>query len=261
MLSFASIASGSNGNCYYIGNESEAVLVDVGLSCRELLRRVERLGLDMNRIRAIFLSHEHSDHISGLTVLSKKYRIPVFSTPGTWQGGRKATPAAGVQFIASNDIIDVGQLRVQAFPKFHDAAEPVSFVVSQNELRVGVMTDIGHACEEVIRHLPACQALFLESNYCEQMLAAGHYPYHLKQRISGHTGHLSNTQAFELVQAYAGPQLRYLILSHLSANNNRPEVVEELFSPLRERMEVFVASRHQESPIWRLSDDGLHPQG
>ncbi|MDT3404696.1 MBL fold metallo-hydrolase [Mucilaginibacter terrae] len=194
-LYITSLNSGSNGNCYYVGNEHEAVLVDVGISCREVERRMLRLNLSMQKVKAIFISHEHSDHIRGLTVLSKKYQLPVYITTATMQYGRLFLEENLIQTFKAYEPVQVGGLSISAFPKFHDAAHPHSFVVSYNDVNVGVFTDIGAPCEHLIKHFKQCHAAFLEANYDEQMLAQGNYPYHLKKRITGGRGHLSNKQA------------------------------------------------------------------
>lgn len=146
----------------------------------------------------------------------------------------------------------LGRLKVQAFVKYHDASDPHSFVISQDGCRVGVFTDLGKVCDNLLAHFSSCHAAFLESNYCENMLANGNYPYHLKKRISGGLGHLSNRQALELVTTNAGP-LQYLVLSHLSKNNNDPQLVEQLFREQVSGPQVVVASRYSETPVFRVT--------
>src|SRR5690554_5571848 len=164
-LEICSIASGSNGNCYYIGNEREAVLVDVGISCREVERRMARQGLSMDRVKAIFISHEHTDHVRGLAVLANKHQLPVFLTHGTRKACRLAIPDRLLQPLADLERVDIGQLAITGFHKYHDAAEPHSFVVRDAAVSVGVFTDIGRVCERVSHFFGECDAAFLESNY------------------------------------------------------------------------------------------------
>src|SRR5882757_7397468 len=229
-LFIASLNSGSNGNCYYLGNERDAVLIDAGISCRETERRMLRLGLSMKRIRAIFVSHEHSDHINGVTVLSKKYSLPVYITPGTLKNCRLVLDEQRTFSFMAYEAVQVGELVVSAFPKFHDAAHPHSFMIECRGIKVGVLTDIGSACEHVIHHFNQCHAAFLEANYDEELLEKGRYPYHLKRRIRSGHGHLSNSQALEVFINHRSAHLSHLLLSHLSRDNNRPELVQELFS-------------------------------
>lgn len=252
-LYIASLNSGSNGNCYYVGNASEAVLIDVGISCREVEKRMRRLGLPMERVKAIFISHEHSDHISGLEVTAKKFNLHIYITDGTLQNSRlKIDPSLKNSFHEYQPI-SVGALAVTAFPKSHDAADPYSFMIEQAGIRVGVFTDIGYTCEHVIANFKQCHAVFLEANYDEKMLAEGGYPYYLQKRISGNEGHLSNTQALELFTKHRAPYLSHLFLSHLSKNNNSPELVHELFSKQAGETYVQVASRYKESALYPIN--------
>jgi len=253
-LFITSLNSGSNGNCYYIGNEHEAVLVDAGISCRETEKRMLRLGLSIQKVKAIFISHEHTDHISGVPVLAKKYNIPVYITPGTLKHLRvNPDEYKIVHFIAYN-AITIGDLVVTAFPKFHDAVEPHSFIITCRDITVGVFTDIGMACEHLITHFSKCHAAFLEANYDDEMLDKGGYPYHLKRRIRGGHGHLSNKQALELFINHKPEFMSHVLLAHLSKNNNSPELVYELFQANANGTEVIVASRHEETPVFHIGD-------
>src|ERR1700744_5669432 len=148
-LFIASLNSGSNGNCYYIGNERDAVLVDAGISCRETERRMKRLNLSMQKVRAIFISHEHSDHINGLTVLSKKYNLPVYITPATLQSSRLDLQHDLVRSFKAYTPVSIGGISVSAFPKFHDAAHAHSFIITDKDVTIGVFTDIGIACKHL----------------------------------------------------------------------------------------------------------------
>lgn len=248
----ASLNSGSNGNCYYIGNSSEAVLVDAGISCRETEKRMKRLGLKMDKVKAIFISHEHTDHIYGAEVLSGRYEIPVYITPATMQSSRSKPPAHLVRHFTAHNPVSIGRLKITAFPKWHDAADPHSFIVEVQGLRVGVFTDIGAACDNVVNYFAQCHAAFLEANYDDLMLEKGRYPQHLKQRIRGSKGHLSNVQAAELFARHKAPFLSHLFLSHLSKDNNSPEIATQLFKKNAGSTQIAVASRFNESPLLQL---------
>ncbi len=253
-LFIASLNSGSNGNCYYIGNEQEAVLIDAGISCRETETRMRRLQLSMQKVKAIFISHEHSDHIQGLAVLAKKHKLPVYITDATLRGcGSLLLSNNGcVASFISLQPVTIGNLSVTAFPKFHDAAEPHSFIVNDNEVTIGVFTDIGSPCDNVIHHFKQCHAAFLEANYDEVMLEQGRYPYHLKKRISGKHGHLSNRQALELFTKHKPAFMSHLLLAHLSKENNHPELVEKLFTTHAAGTKVIVASRFRETEVYEV---------
>ncbi|MBC3538827.1 MBL fold metallo-hydrolase [Rufibacter sediminis] len=249
-LIISSLASGSNGNCYYIGNEQEAVLVDVGISCRETEQRMKRQGLSMDKVKAIFISHEHSDHIKGLPVLSKKYNLPVYITAATLRGLRFGLQDQLVNSFSAYEPVQIGGLAVTAFPKFHDAADPHSFIVSCGGINVGVFTDIGTPCDHVIRQFQQCHAAFLETNYDEELLDKGFYPYHLKVRIRSNHGHLSNRQALALFTAYKPAFMSHVLLGHLSKQNNCPQLVEELFTKHADGTQIVVASRYEESKVY-----------
>ncbi len=252
-LEICSIASGSNGNCYYIGNDSEAVLVDVGISCREVERRMARQGLSMERVKAIFISHEHTDHIRGLAVVANKYQLPVFMTPGTRGACRLAIPDRLLHPLADLASISIGGLGITGFHKYHDAAEPHSFVVRNDAVSVGVFTDIGRVCERVSHFFGECDAVFLESNYDEAMLMAGRYPHFLKNRIRGGYGHISNTEALELFLQHRSDRLSHLFLAHLSKDNNDPALVQNLFNRHRGESEIIVAGRFAETATYRIA--------
>ena len=250
-LFIASLNSGSNGNCYYIGNDREAILVDAGISCRETERRMKRLGLGMDKVKAIFVSHEHSDHIKGIPVLAHRYNLPVYITEATCYHGGLSLQQRAVGFTAYEPV-HIGNLTITAFPKFHDAAEPHSFVVTGNHTRIGVFTDIGAPCSHVINHFQQCHAAFLEANYDEGMLEQGRYPRHLKNRIRGGHGHLSNTQALELFVKHRPSFMSHLLLSHLSQDNNDPSLVQRLFTQHAKDTQIIVASRYEESAVYNI---------
>ena len=251
-LYITSLNSGSNGNCYYVGNDQEAILIDAGISCRETEKRMKRLGLSMEKVKAIFVTHEHADHISGIPVLSKKYSLPVYFTPLTLMNCGFKLPEEQVRFFRAHQPVPIGNLFITAFPKLHDASEPHSFVISSGEVRVGVFTDIGAPCEQLTNHFKQCHAAFLESNYDEELLRNGSYPYHLKKRISGGKGHLSNKQALEFYTMHKPACMSHLILSHLSKNNNCPVLVSALFSSNNQGAEIVVASRFEETPVYTI---------
>jgi len=252
-LFITSLNSGSNGNCYYVGNETEAILVDVGISCREIEKRMHRLGLHIGNIKAVFVSHEHSDHIKGLPTLIKKYQLPVYITPATMQSGQLNFESHLVKTFNAHEPVGVGNLSITAFPKFHDASDPYSFVISCNNICVGVFTDIGRPCKQLIQYFKQCHAAFLEANYDEEMLDQGNYPIYLKNRIRGGLGHLSNRQALELFIAHKPDFMTHLLLAHLSKNNNRPELVHDLFNARAKNVTVVVASRYEETEVYDIT--------
>ncbi|WP_461790690.1 MBL fold metallo-hydrolase [Pedobacter sp.] len=256
-LYISSLNTGSNGNCFYIGNETDAILIDAGLSCKETETRLARLGLNIKNVRAIFISHEHSDHIKGLPILAKKHQLPVYITAKTHISGKKLLPDHLINSFCATQSIFINGLEITAFPKLHDAAEPHSFTIGYNQVKVGVFTDIGDHCENLINHFKQCHAAFLEANYDDEMLNNGNYPYFLKRRISGGNGHLSNKKALDLFINHRPSFMSHLFLSHLSRENNCPNLVHNLFSEVADGVEIVVASRLQETPVYYIQEKVL----
>lgn len=255
----ASLNSGSNGNCYYIGTSTEAILVDAGLSCRETEKRMKQLGLAMDKVRAIFISHEHTDHIKGVNQLSAKYELPVHISRKTLLHCPVGIRQHLVRNIADDESVSIGQLTVHAFNKRHDAADPFSFSITYNDITVGVFTDIGSPCDKLISNFSRCHAAYLETNYDEEMLEKGHYPVHLKRRIMGGNGHLSNIQALDLFCKYKPGFMTHLFPSHLSKDNNSPELVSRMFTEHAGETQVVVASRFESTPVFRIVAKGMQP--
>lgn len=251
-LFIASLNSGSNGNCYYVGNHNEAVLVDVGLSCRETEKRMKQAGLDMQLVKAILVSHEHGDHIKGVSVLANKYKLPVYITPLTAKHGPFLIKHLSRSFT-DGETIQLGSLNILPFSKKHDAGDPHSFIITHNNTTVGVFTDIGVSCENVKKYFACCHAVFLESNYDEEMLENGRYPFHLKNRIRSGHGHLSNRQALELFIEHRPDFMTHILLSHLSKENNSPDIALATFAAHAGNVHISVASRYEASPVFHIN--------
>ncbi|KAF0236923.1 MAG: hypothetical protein FD181_2339 [Prolixibacteraceae bacterium] len=252
MLEICAIASGSNGNCYYIGNEKDAVLIDAGISAKQIVQRLKDRSLNPMKIKAVFITHEHSDHLSGARVFGKVMRVPVYITPRTYYNAYKNQRPDVPKFFNPGDKIEVGEFTVYSFLKKHDASEPCSFRVQYKEKNIGVFTDIGEQSENVTQHLRVCDGLFLESNYDEKMLWEGSYPWFLKQRVASGVGHLSNKQAFDLLHNHAGENLKCVFLSHISKENNTLEIAYESMQPLTTRFEVKLTSRYGAGEVYIL---------
>jgi phosphoribosyl 1,2-cyclic phosphodiesterase len=257
MTNIASIASGSNGNCYYLENNDDAILVDAGISARQIVERMARLGLSVSKLRGVFISHEHSDHIRGLDAFTRRYAVPVFITSKTYSSYGKTIRGSALNFFAPGMQVKLGKICVNPFLKSHDAAEPCSFSVSSGSKTVAVMTDIGCKCASVTSHIKNADAVFLESNYDDDMLQTGYYPPYLKARISSDIGHLSNIQSAELLLEHASSRLKHVFLSHLSANNNTPELALGTFHNFIKKradlnVEVTLTSREKESTLVSL---------
>lgn len=259
-MRYAAIASGSNGNCYYISSGDDAVLVDIGINTKHVLLRMGNLGIDPCSIKAIFITHEHTDHIRGLSVFCKRFQIPIYITAGSYRGTRLHLPEHLVNIITSDQLVEVGSLRIQGIPKTHDAHEPCSFMVSSGAINIAVLTDLGCACENVKRAITEADILMLESNYDEDLLMSGRYSYYLKNRISGGLGHISNKAALKVFLECRSVKLRHLILTHLSGENNTVEIVERTFAAHCEGLRLSVATRYKETELFHIKDVGYTPE-
>ncbi len=219
-MRFASLGSGSRGNALVVEGGGSRILVDCGFGPRELERRLARLGLAPAGVDALVITHEHSDHVGGAAKCAARYGMTVFLTHGTLS----AFPLGDVrcEVIDSHSPFAVGGLEIMPFPVPHDAREPIQLAVSDGRWRCGILTDAGFITPHMTAMLSNCDALVLECNHDEEMLARGSYPPMLKRRIAGREGHLSNATAAGLVRHLDTRRLHHLVAAHLSEQNNRP---------------------------------------
>ncbi len=222
-LRIAYLGSGSKGNSALIEAGRTSVMLDCGFSTREALRRLERLDRSPESITAILVTHEHSDHISGVARLARRFDIPVWLTAGTLKGCPDLIDVE-TGIINPHQPLVLGDLEITPMPVPHDAREPCQFVFDDGSDRLGVMTDIGHITPHVVETLAACSALVIEANHDVEMLASGPYPYQLKQRVGGHLGHLNNGQTAGLLTEVDCSRLRWVAGVHLSDTNNTPQL-------------------------------------
>ena len=224
---FSPLFSGSSGNCIYVGTRQEAVIVDAGVSARAIREEMERVGLDAGAVKAILVTHEHTDHITGVGALARGLGVPVYATEGTWRGMEKRlgklaeelkrTVQAGVDFY-------IGGIDVMPFETPHDTNEPCGYAFCVDGLKAAVATDIGCVKESWLSHVRGSDIVLLESDYDEDMLLAGSYTYELKRRIRGRRGHLSNEDAGRVAAELAATGTKRIILGHMSQNNNFPDL-------------------------------------
>ena len=223
-MRFSVLASGSKGNACYIETDNTRLLIDAGLSCRELIKRMELVGLDASRIDAVIITHEHSDHIKGVGPISRKFNSTVFANSPTL---KRCVRTLGKTIIDDNlrtgGFLKINDLTVETFAKDHDAVDPVGLVISSNGSRLGILTDVGQSTPVLEDILQDCTGVMLEFNHDIEMLDNGPYPYYLKKRIKGSKGHLSNDQAGMLLKRLSHISLRHIVLAHLSEVNNTPE--------------------------------------
>lgn len=232
-LIVATLASGSKGNCTYIGDHRHGVLVDCGLSTRQILTRMEALGLDGAAIEGVLLTHEHADHIGAARVLDERlfrrqgHRVPFFCTAGTDTGLPDRCRPQQTARVQAGQAFQLGRFVIEPFTVPHDTRDPVAYCVQNGQTRAGVITDLGRSTRLVERMVSQLDICVLEFNHDLQMLLDGPYPWSLKQRVRGAHGHLSNDQAAALIRQGASAKLRHLILAHLSDDNNEPAVARE----------------------------------
>ena len=272
-LQFCPLFSGSSGNAIYIGTDKTKILVDAGVSGAKVTAELAKIGVSMSEIRAILVTHEHADHISGVGVLSRRHHIPVYASLGTWaaMAGKLGEIDAGcrIQFEAGEDF-SIGDLDIRPFPTPHDAADPVGYAVSAAGAKVAIATDLGAVREGWLREAEGADVLLLEANHDVDTLKAGRYPYELKRRILGNRGHLSNDDAGAAAVELVRRGVRVIVLGHLSGENNFPElayasvacVLEEAgFKPGRDVM-LCVARRDGKSELFVLGEgDDRHAVG
>ena len=231
-MRLCSIASGSSGNCIYVGTDTTHVLVDVGISRKRTEEGLNSLGICPGELDAIFVTHEHSDHISGLGVFSRKYNVPIYATPKTLDAIRGCRSLGAIddglfQTVKADESFTIKDMTVNPMRISHDAAEPVAYRFSYGKQKIGVITDLGTYNDYTIESLRGMDALLLEANHDVNMLQVGPYPYPLKQRILGDRGHLSNENSGRLLSRLLHDKLQYIVLGHLSKENNLPELAYE----------------------------------
>ena len=227
-----SIASGSSGNCIYIGSECTHILIDAGISNKRIEQGLHEIGLKGSDLDGILITHEHSDHIRGLGVLSRKHHLPIYGTPRTLAEIAASKSLGKVDELLFRPVsadaeFFVGDLKVRPFSIDHDAAEPVAYRVENDSKAVAVATDMGHFDSYIIDNLRELDAILLESNHDVRMLETGPYPYYLKRRILGDHGHLSNENAGRLLCRLLHDNLKAIFLGHLSRENNYEELAYE----------------------------------
>jgi phosphoribosyl 1,2-cyclic phosphodiesterase len=235
-LFFQVLASGSKGNATLICSERTRILVDAGLSAKELSRRLDQTPVKPNHLDGLILSHEHQDHVRGCGTLSRRYGLPVFLSRGTLENlPSQVGTLPHRQIFQSGNGFTIGDLLIHPFSISHDAREPAGFVVEHNGCRLGICTDLGVATELVKTRLAGCHGLVLEANHDMQLLVEGPYPWELKQRIRSRQGHLSNEDSFALLEILHHVNLRAVVFAHLSEVNNNPQLVADSIRGLQDR--------------------------
>jgi len=234
-MRFCSLGSGSAGNATLVeageGASTQRVLIDCGFSLRELETRLSRIGLEPADLDAVFITHEHGDHVGCAPLLARRHRLPLWMSRGTWHAiGSPELPEV-LRLARDGELIDLGRLQLMPFTVAHDAQEPLQLRCSDGTHRLGVLTDLGSITDHVLDHLQGLDALLLECNHDRAMLAASRYPASLKARVGGRFGHLANHLAAQMLSACVHRGLRHVVAAHLSAQNNTPDLARAALAP------------------------------
>jgi phosphoribosyl 1,2-cyclic phosphodiesterase len=256
---FLSLASGSSGNCYYVGNGMYGLLIDAGIPVRTIKKRLKEAGIGLEQIYAVLITHDHSDHIKSVGTLAEVYHIPVYTTRKVHIGinanylvTEKLTPRSQ-QFIENGETIMIGEFQITSFPLPHDASDNTGYVIQYGDKIFTFATDLGHPTDLLCEYVSKSDYVLLEANYDEEMLDTGRYPYMLKKRVSGKYGHLSNRAAAELLANHATKRLSRIFLCHLSKENNTPECALQTVSEvIGNKTEIIVLPRTVPTELFGL---------
>ncbi|MEK7322640.1 MAG: MBL fold metallo-hydrolase [Pseudomonadota bacterium] len=248
-MRFTVLGSGSRGNATLVEVGATCVLIDCGFSLAELEQRLLRAGKRLWDLTAVLVTHEHGDHVRGVAALARTYRVPIWATPGT---ARAAKLLGFCREFDCHAPFAVGEMEVNPFPVPHDAREPCQFVVGDGARRLGILTDVGAATPHIVASLSGCDALMLECNHDADMLATGHYPPSLKQRVGGRHGHLSNVQAAALLAELDSGRFQHVVAAHLSEKNNHPRLARRALAEVMDCDDQWIAVADQEQGLeWR----------
>jgi len=225
-LNFCSLSSGSSGNCYYLGNEFHGILIDAGISAGAIRRFLKEMDISMQTIMGVLVTHNHTDHIRGLEVLTRRNNLPAFTTEKIWKSiisNKTNISVDSVRKIGLQQKFHIAGFDIEAFPVSHDAPETIGFHICAGDKKITIATDLGHICQTSAPYIQAANLLVIESNWDEQMLENGNYPYFLKARIRSDRGHLGNHQTAAFLADTISDNLSHICLAHLSINNNSPD--------------------------------------
>lgn len=231
-MNLCSIASGSSGNCIYVGNANTNILVDAGISKKRIEEGLHSVDINPEKLDGILITHEHSDHVCGVGVMARKYRMPIYGTVETIAAMLKTKnvgriPEECFRYIQPDESFVINDIQVNPFAMSHDASNPVCYTFEAEGHKVGVATDLGKYDDYIVSKLADSEILLLEANHDENMLQVGAYPYYLKRRILGDKGHLSNENSGKLIRTLLHEKMKYVFLGHLSKENNFPDLAYE----------------------------------
>lgn len=262
-MELCSIASGSSGNCIYVGNENTKLLVDAGISAKRIENGLAQIDINPEKINGILVTHEHSDHVQGVGVMARRYKVPIYATAETFSAMNRMKTLGKIDpalfhIIEPNVRFAIQDIEVNPFSIPHDAANPVAYTFESAGHKVGVATDLGNYNDYIIENLQNSEILLLEANHDINMLQVGAYPYVLKRRILGELGHLSNDNCGRLINRLLHDKMKHIFLGHLSKENNYPDLafetvkyeLEQYDSPYKQ-VHIEVANREEPSTFCR----------
>ena len=264
-VEFCSLSSGSSGNSYYLGNDTEGILIDAGISARSINTFMKDIGLSIDRIMGILITHNHGDHIRGLLTLTRKYRIPVYTSETVWKSifdepSYRKINTDCIRRIQVQSAFQLAGFDIESFPVSHDTPETLGYHIRAGKRKITIVTDLGHICNTAAGYIKAADFLVIESNYDEQMLMNGMYPAFLKKRIVSDHGHLDNQHTSSFLAENMSEELSHICLAHLSKNNNTPEKALETIhrtftekgKPIDGKPQILVLNRHAPSEVFCL---------
>ncbi len=267
MLKFISFGSGSSGNCYYIFTDTHGILIDIGISMRKLQKYFNDYGLSLKDVNAILVTHDHADHVKSVGNASINYNLPVYATKETHEGirrnycVRKKVADENKRIITKNEPIRFGSMEITPFHVPHDSMDNIGFKICEDDTVFCLMTDIGHVTDEMAGFIGEADYLVIEANHDEEMLKNGPYPEHLKLRVAGDNGHLSNRKCAESIYRHASGKLKHVWLCHLSQENNHPELARiaieqalEKAPQINRQVKLDILKRTMPSEIYTLKE-------
>ncbi len=267
-IKFCALSSGSNGNCLFLSTKRISLLIDAGLSGKRIEQLLKQIGETPQSVTAILVTHEHTDHTRGVGILSRRFNVPIFANPCTWEamsGCIGKVAAKNIRTFYTGREFNLGDLCIKAYPVSHDAAEPVGFTFHRDKIKLTIANDLGRVTPAVEQEIQNSDFVMLEANHDTEMLKVGSYPWQLKRRIAGEKGHLSNEDAGEALLKFAGRGLNTVLLGHLSENNNYPPLaLETVKGILMQRgtdvvqdIDIGLSFRDRISRVYAVTDYGV----
>lgn len=249
-----SCQSGSNGNCIFVQAGRTRLLIDAGISGKRADQRMAAHGQDIRQVDALFISHDHIDHVRSAGIFNRKYHIPIYATEETFRASRQWLGKVDeVRTFRAGDTLKIGEALIHTIPTPHDAVDGACFVIEHEGRNLGVLTDLGFVFPELEEIMGQLDGVYLESNYDPEMLRTGPYPIYLQRRIAGDGGHLANAEAATLLRDFTNGRLRWAALAHLSEHNNTPELAYQTAGQiLGPKLPIHIASRYDVSAVFEI---------